>query len=185
MNEQTMNEMIEDALTPSFFSDYKMIVFKNPLLLTTAKSKDVSDDDIKKGLASAFIPARLEVVCKNPIIIIDGAHNPDGAKALCEVVKKFENVTAIVGVMRDKNYGEVLSLMLPLCKNVVCVSPNVPRALPIDELARVAKKYCNNVFVADDLKYALNFAREKSGQDPIVIFGSLYLASEIRPLLRP
>ena len=146
---------------------------------------DISDDDIKKGLASAFIPARLEVVCKNPIIIIDGAHNPDGAKALCEVVKKFENVTAIVGVMRDKNYGEVLSLMLPLCKNVVCVSPNVPRALPIDELARVAKKYCNNVFVADDLKYALNLAREKSGQDPIVIFGSLYLASEIRPLLRP
>ena len=142
----------------------------------------ITDDNIKIGLERAFIPARLEVVSQNPLIVIDGAHNPDGANALCEALKDSENITAIIGVMRDKNYKEVLSKTLPFCKNVICVTPDVPRALPANELSVVAMPYCKNVVVADNLDDALNIAMQNDNS--IFIFGSLYLASQIRPLLK-
>ncbi len=141
----------------------------------------VGEDNIKQGLKNAFIPARLEVVSQTPLIVIDGAHNPDGAYALYSVLKEYKNITAIVGVMRDKNYNEVLAKTLPLCENVVCVTPNVRRALPAKELSTVARRYCKNIFVADSLDDALKIAKQNSNQ--IFIFGSLYLASEIRSLL--
>ena len=144
----------------------------------------IDEENIAAGLKNAFIPARLEVTSQKPIIVIDGAHNPDGADALCKAIKEYENVTAIIGVMRDKNYEEVLSKTLPLCKNVVCVTPEVPRALNAQELLPVAQKYCNNAFAADTLCNALNLAIEKSNGQPIFIFGSLYLASQIRPHLK-
>ena len=142
----------------------------------------ITDDNIKIGFERAFIPARLEVVSQNPLIVIDGAHNPDGANALCEALKDSENITAIIGVMRDKNYKEVLSKTLPFCKNVICVTPDVPRALPANELSVVAMPYCKNVVVADNLDDALNIAMQNDNS--IFIFGSLYLASQIRPLLK-
>ena len=141
----------------------------------------ITDDNIKIGLERAFIPARLEVVSQNPLIVIDGAHNPDGANALCEALKDSENITAIIGVMRDKNYKDVLSKTLPFCKNVICAKPNIPRALPTDELANAAKYYSKNVFEAESLQNAIQLAKEKSKGNSIFIFGSLYLASEIRP----
>lgn len=144
----------------------------------------INDESITAGLKNAFIPARLELMSQNPIIVIDGAHNPDGADVLCKAIKEHDGVTAVIGVMRDKNYEEVLSKTLPLCKNVVCVTPNVPRALNAQELLLIAKKYCKNAFAADTLSDALTLATEKSDGKPIFIFGSLYLASQIRPLLK-
>ena len=142
---------------------------------------NISDGDIKRGLKNAFIPARLEVVSQNPLVVIDGAHNPDGAAALCNALESYENITAIIGVMRDKNYQEVLSKTLPLCERVICVSPNAVRALPADELATAARQYCKNVIACNGLDDALALAQN----DTTFVFGSLYLASEIRPLLRP
>jgi len=144
----------------------------------------ITDDNIKIGLENSFIPARLEVVSQNPLIVIDGAHNPDGANALCEVLKKSRNITAIIGVMRDKNYKEVLSKTLPFCKNIICVRPEGPRSLPAEELANEAQKYCNSIFTANTLGDAVTLAKEKAKGKPIFIFGSLYLASQIRPLLK-
>lgn len=141
----------------------------------------ITEDNIKQGLLNAFIPARLEVLSQDPLIVIDGAHNPDGADALCSALKEYKNVTAIVGVMRDKNYNDVLAKTLPLCKSVICVTPNVPRALPAKELSAVARQYCENVFIAENLQDALNIAKQNS--NPTFVFGSLYLASEMRPLL--
>lgn len=144
----------------------------------------INENHIKEGLRNAFIPARLEVVSQKPFIIIDGAHNPDGAEALTSALKEYSGCTAIIGVMRDKNYKEVLEKTLPLCKNVICVKPDVPRALSAEELASEAQKYCSNVLVSTTLNDAVNIAKQKSCGKPIFVFGSLYLASQIRPLLK-
>lgn len=144
---------------------------------------DISENHIKSGLKDAFIPARLEVVSRDPLIIIDGAHNPDGATSLVAALKEFKDVTAIIGVMGDKNYGEVLAQTLPYCKNVVCVTPEGPRSLSANELSCQAQKHCDNVFVADTLEDSILLAKEISNTQPIFIFGSLYLASQLRPLL--
>ncbi len=146
---------------------------------------NIDEKHIKAGLENAFIPARLEIVSQNPFIVIDGAHNPDGANALNAALKDYQNVTAIIGVMRDKNYKDVLSKTLPLCKNAICVKPNIPRALPADELSVVAQQYCKNVYISDNSQNALTLAKQKSKGEPIFIFGSLYLASEMRTLIRP
>ncbi len=141
---------------------------------------NINEIQIQEGLKNAFIPARLEVVNQNPLIVIDGAHNPDGADALCAALKEHKNITAVIGVMKDKNYKSVLSKTLPFCEKVICVKPNVPRVLPADELAVIARQYCKNVIVCDDLNGAL----AHMDNNATFIFGSLYLASEIRPLLK-
>ncbi len=145
---------------------------------------DIPQSAVLKGLKNAFIPARAEVVSSEPLIVLDGAHNPDGAKVLQEIMSDYNNITAIIGVMQDKNYEQLLYETLPLCRNVVCVrvSGN-PRSLSAEALQGVAKNYCKNVFTAESYREAIDKARCAAGKNPIFIFGSLYLASAIRPLL--
>ncbi len=144
----------------------------------------ISYEDIYKGIKEAYLPARMEVVSKNPLIIIDGAHNPDGASVLVKELKKFDgNVTAIVGMCRDKNYEDFLKTTLPLCKNAVVVEiENTPRSLSAQEIFETACKYCETQ-IAKDYKNAIELAKQKSKGEPIFVFGSLYLASGIRPFL--
>ncbi|MDO4608125.1 MAG: folylpolyglutamate synthase/dihydrofolate synthase family protein [Clostridia bacterium] len=145
---------------------------------------NINQTDMQIGLSNAFLPARLEVVSQNPLIVVDGAHNPDGAEALSQVLKEHQNSTAIIGVMKDKNYGELLHKTLPYFKNIICITPDVPRALPADELAESAKPYCDNVFAEDNFDTAIALAKQKCDGKPIFIYGSLYLASQMRPYFK-
>lgn len=141
----------------------------------------VGSENIKKGLSAAFMPARAEIVSQNPLTVLDGAHNPDGAAALRAVMQNYKNITAVVGVMRDKNFEAVLSTLLPLCENVFCVKvPQNERSLGCGELKKCAEKYCKNVFCCEDVSCALDAARKTAGDNPVFVFGSLYLASAAR-----
>lgn len=141
---------------------------------------DISQDIIYKGLKNTFFPARLEMISKKPLILLDGAHNPDGAVVLAKELSKFnKKPTAIVGMMKDKNVKEVLREVLKHCDSAVCVTvPNNPRSMSGEELCEIASEFCN-CSVADSLEMAI----EKTKEQNTVIFGSLYLASAIRPLL--
>ncbi|MBO5322266.1 MAG: bifunctional folylpolyglutamate synthase/dihydrofolate synthase [Clostridia bacterium] len=141
---------------------------------------DIPYNTIYKGLKNTFFPARLEIISKKPLILLDGAHNPDGACVLAKELSKFkEKPTAIVGMMKDKNVREVLNEVLKHCASAVCVTvPNNPRSMSGEELSEIASEFCN-CSVADSLEMAI----EKTKEQNTVIFGSLYLASAIRPLL--
>lgn len=140
---------------------------------------------IYKGLEKTFFPARMELISKLPLIILDGAHNPDGAAALCQELKKYSGkVTAVIGMMRDKDCEEFLKQTLPLCKNAVAVSvKDMPRSLKTNELCQIASKYCECAPAAD-YSAAISLAQQLAQNEPIFIFGSLYLASGIRPFLK-
>ncbi len=145
---------------------------------------NIPQSAVLAGLRNAFIPARAEVVSYRPLIVLDGAHNPDGAEVIRELMSAHTDITAIIGVMQDKNYEQLLYKTLPLCKNVVCVSVSGnPRSLSANELSRVAQMYCKNVFTVEGYSQAIDKARCLAGENSIFIFGSLYLASAIRPLL--
>lgn len=135
-----------------------------------------------EGLKNAAFPARLEVVSQTPLTVLDGAHNPDGAEALCEAMRPFEGkITAIVGMMRDKSVDEFLRLTLPMCKDVVAVrAADNKRSLSAEEMADAAGKYCKNIITAQSTAQAVIKARSLSKDNPIFIFGSLYLAADIR-----
>lgn len=156
-------------------------------VIETVKSSgyDIPYNILYKGLEETSFPARLEVLSVDPLIILDGAHNPDGAKVLSEELKKHQGkITAIIGMMKDKDYKEVLKTTLPFCKNAVCVGvENLPRSLSADELLMSAKEFCF-CQTASNYNDAIKKAKEISAGNPIFIFGSLYLAADIRKLLK-
>ena len=141
---------------------------------------DISYDSIFKGLKNTSFPARLEIISEKPLVLLDGAHNPDGARVLAkEIGKLAEKPVAIIGMMRDKSACEVLETVLKNCKSAIAVAvPNNPRSFKAEELCLTAQKYCPCI-TADSLPSAL----EKAEGEDIAVFGSLYLASSIRPLL--
>lgn len=141
---------------------------------------DVPYDIIYEGLKNTFFPARLEVISSSPLVLLDGAHNPDGASVLAKELSKFkEKPVAIIGMMADKNINEVLKLTLKHCGSAVAVTvPNMPRSIKADGLCALAEKYCE-CKTAKSLEETLALADGK----PLVVFGSLYLAGSIRPLL--
>ncbi|MGI6269376.1 MAG: bifunctional folylpolyglutamate synthase/dihydrofolate synthase [Candidatus Howiella sp.] len=134
------------------------------------------------GLYKATLPARLEVLSRTPLVLLDGAHNPDGIKALCRVLEPQAGAwTAIVGMMADKNYNRAAELLGPLCKSITTVTvEGYDRSLPGEELAKVAGFHCVDVCAAGNYDEALKIAADKSAGGPVVICGSFYLAGGIR-----
>lgn len=151
----------------------------------SASGYDIPYNLIYEGLKNTHFPARMEVVSKSPIIILDGAHNPDGADVLSKELKEYSGkVTAVIGMMRDKDYREVLRKTLCHCKAALAVTvPGLSRSLSAEELCRTANEFCK-CDVANSLSKSLKKAIQISEGEPIFIFGSLYLASAIRPILK-
>ena len=140
----------------------------------------VSYEQIKDGISKAAFPARLERICENPTVLLDGAHNPHGAKALERVITKLENVTLIMGMMKDKDCEEVVKILVPHCKRILTVTvAENPRTISAKDLAVIASKYCKDVTPCESYEETLAKVR---GDETVVIAGSLYLASAIRPL---
>ncbi len=146
---------------------------------------NISYNNIYEGLKKATFPARMEIISHKPLVVLDGAHNPDGAVVLSRELKKYNGrVTAIIGMMKDKDFEEFLKSTLSYCKGAVAVSvKGIPRSLSAKELCCSASKYCECVEV-DDYALAIETAEKISSGEPIFVFGSLYLASALRDELK-
>lgn len=143
---------------------------------------DISDEIVKNALSNAYFPARLEVISQKPLVVLDGAHNPDGAAALKVFLKQYgQKASAIIGMMKDKDYDTVLRECLPYIYKAVAVEvENVPRTLTADELCRSARKY-TECLAAQSYNEAIEMLKN---EEVIFVFGSLYLASGIREKLK-
>lgn len=140
----------------------------------------ITDEDIICGIAAAKMPARCEAVEKSRPIIMDGAHNPDGVKSLVNMLNRFvkKPITAVIGMMRDKDVDTVLSELCVCFDEIYTVTVDNPRSMTADELAKAAAKYCGKVTAAKSVDSALKAAL--SGDNAVVICGSFYLMSEIK-----
>lgn len=151
----------------------------------------IPDSAIQKGFAEVSFPARLELLKKEPIVFLDGAHNPGGAAALSAAIRKYlpqKRKIAITGMLADKDIESALKELLPLFDKVLLLSPPNPRAMSTQDLAQIAEKYCPDITPFEDYaeayEEALRSACEENPQDTaIIIFGSLYLAGEIRKII--
>ena len=143
---------------------------------------DVPLSAIKKGLKSAKCAARLEIISEKPLVLIDGAHNADKVSALFDFAKQFNGkIVAICGMLADKDFEGAVCKIAPLCKAIVTVTPDNPRALSSSDMAKVSSKYCDDVAVASSSKDAVNKAFCKLSEGDILLcWGSLYIAGEIR-----
>lgn len=146
----------------------------------------ISDEQLIEGIAAAKFPARFELCSKDPLVILDGAHNPQAAAALAAGAEKFlpKQRTLLCGMMADKDCAGVMSTLAPLFEHVIAVPVQSPRAIAPEKLAALAAPYCKDVSAAASAAQALDaaLAALRPGE-ALVVAGSLYLASELRPQL--
>lgn len=145
------------------------------------KGYHISEDAIRKGMKSVRWPGRFEVVSKKPLIIVDGAHNPDGIHALYHNLMEYcpgKKFVFITGILKDKNYDEMLKQMIPLADSFVTIAPDNPRALSAKECAEAIKScgFDGEIFVSLDKKQAVSWAIQVAKQKEVGVcaFGSLY-----------
>lgn len=143
----------------------------------------IKDNDIIVGLEKTVFPARCEVISTEPPILLDGAHNPDGLRALADFIKQHlpRPVTAVMGMMADKDISSALAAIAPCFDEIFCVEPNNPRSLTAKRLAELGSLY-TKCTPFDTLNDALTEAKSKNAST--VVCGSLYLATEARPILK-
>lgn len=162
----------------------------NAARVINERGLEIREENIANGIAAARIPARFEILSSNPLVILDGAHNPDGIDALCRSIDALldgRSVIGVIGMLRDKAYEEALSKIIPRFDMVFTVSPDNPRALSAKELAACAVKYAGEgvpVKPVENLKKAAERAVGMVDEASVVVVcGSLYLASEMRPII--
>jgi dihydrofolate synthase/folylpolyglutamate synthase len=146
----------------------------------------ISDEALRRGLEKARWPGRLEVLSKDPVVLIDGAHNAEGAVMLKNAIDEYfpgRPITYIIGVSKDKDYREMMKTVLPGCKRVFAVTARSPKALPAEILSNVAADYCKNVQVSDTIESAVRKSIETAESGEVICaFGSLYYIGEVRDM---
>ncbi|HLS01603.1 MAG TPA: cyanophycin synthetase, partial [Beutenbergiaceae bacterium] len=153
----------------------------------------LAGDVVEKAFGDVSSPGRLELVRSSPTIIVDAAHNAGGAAALgaaLEEVFNFERTVAIIGMLDDKAAEAFLSELEPVVSDVVVTEPASPRALPLDELAEIARDVFDEdrVHVAprldDAVEQAATLAETHDGPlgGGVVITGSIVLVAHARIL---
>lgn len=147
----------------------------------------LSADGVADGLRQVTSPGRLEVVSLHPLVLLDGAHNPDGAARLAQVIRNdldYERLVLVLGILEDKDMREMLKILLPLADTVVFTQSREERAAPARKLARLAREMGYDGVVVEDIGEALKFARTlASVTDMVCVTGSLYTVGEARNAL--
>lgn len=137
------------------------------------------------GIAHAEWPGRLHTVSRQPEILLDGAHNPAGARALAAHLREFypdRSLWMIYGAMRDKSVDEITEILFPLAERVILTAPKFGRAVRPEALLSSIEHPL--VEVAPDAAAALDLARTAPSGVTVVITGSLYLIGEVLALLQ-
>ncbi|MDO4199970.1 MAG: folylpolyglutamate synthase/dihydrofolate synthase family protein [Clostridia bacterium] len=143
-------------------------------------------ENIQKALKSLKIPCRLELVRKNPTIILDAAHNPQGVSKLADFLKgncKNRKIYGIVGMFRDKDYENSLKNILGVFETICTISPNNKRAESLDKITACAKKYCKNVIPCKNIKSAIDTTTGfMDNNDVLAVFGSFSVMNDFKNL---
>lgn len=134
--------------------------------------------DQESSLANTKWPGRLEKVMDKPKVILDGAHNPAGAKALASYIKdnfKKERTVVMLGILADKDVKEMIKHIAPLAREVICVSAPSSRASSPKDIAALVRSYGVKVFIEEKISDALKkWIGKLAKNDALFITGSLY-----------
>ncbi|WP_307399695.1 bifunctional folylpolyglutamate synthase/dihydrofolate synthase [Desulfofundulus luciae] len=155
--------------------------------LLMAQGFAVPEEALYRGLAVVRWPARLEVVLSRPLVLLDGAHNYDGARSLAKALDDYfpgKQVVLVIGMLGDKERGRVVAELAPRARAVVVTRPNSPRAGDWQRLAEEARKYVPEVYIIESVPEAVECALSLARANELVcITGSLYMVAEAREVL--
>ena len=182
----SMDYGVLNEIKTTLLGDYQVenaaVAIETALLLQKV-GYPITTYHIYKGIQKTTWSGRLEVIHKDPIILIDGAHNEAAAGSLRKSIELYfhgRRIYYIVGVLADKDYESILSNSADLAYEIITITPDNPRALSSDELALVASKYCNKVTNAHNVEKAFQLVKENTTKEDVIIaFGSLSYLGEV------
>ncbi len=163
-------------------------------LLESAKTErfPLSSAAIRCGLRDVSWKGRLEIVQHDPMVILDGAHNPLGAQALFDFLQSQlhdcpgRKIILVLGMMHDKNHAEYLQILLPLVDTLIVTQPHMNRAATVDELRQVVRRSDLDFYAIVEPWEAYCHAQVLARpSDLICVTGSLFLVGEISKHLIP
>jgi len=141
---------------------------------------------VELGLSAVHWPARLEILGRRPLILLDGAHNPQGAESLRDALRNcftYQKLHLVMGIMEDKDIAGIFRRLLPLAETVIFTQPRYSRAAKADRLRQLAMPFTGNHYVIPDVAEAIQQAGRFAGPDDLIcITGSLYFAGEVKEL---
>lgn len=157
----------------------------------------LDEEVVRRAFASVDSPGRLEILYRDPTLIVDAAHNPHGAHALAATLRQefdFESIFGVVAILGDKDVLGVLSELEPVIDRLVVTQSNSNRALPVDSLYEIAIGVfgVDRVYKENDLRTAITYAMEQctlinqvsDGVSAVVVTGSVVTAGETRGIVR-
>lgn len=159
-------------------------------------SSDISQVDTEalyRSIRETRWPGRMEVIKTEPLTIIDGAHNPDGAAILSESVDRYlvgKKINLVFGMLRDKDILSVAKLLAVRADRIIITEPESPRAASSAEVHGIILEALSGEDVPDiteipDIEEAVRHAQSMAGDGEAVIYaGSLYMIGRVRSLLR-
>ena len=145
----------------------------------------ISEQTIEQGLAKTKWPGRLEIVGRNPLFVLDGAHNPAGMNVLAQWLarkkREVRRVLLVIGMLDDKDHNTAVELLAPLADLVIITKPNSYRTQHWEELGGNFQRYKLPVRVIENLTDALQKAVQEAREDDLILVtGSLYLIGEVK-----
>ena len=156
----------------------------------------LSDELVQGAFNQVTSPGRLEVLYRDPTVIVDAAHNPHGAKALAKTLKDefdFESLFAVVAILADKDAAGILRELEPVVNRLVVTENKSERALPKEELFTFAKSIfgSDRVFMETDLQSAITYSMEQAtllnqvseGSNAVLITGSVVTVGEAKRIV--
>lgn len=204
-------KFLKDPLFIGFIGRHQAL---NASLAARAVYSSVSEEALQHGLSQAVWKGRNELMCIDPIVILDGAHNPQGMEAFCEALNESYGAKfcetpprLIIGVMRDKNYPEIVRVLMRTVSfsfsEVICVTVDQKRSLSAQALADTFNKEIeenssfynrmpsmyniqDNIHASEDAEATCRdaFIRSQSDGAPILCVGSLYLIGQVRAVFQ-
>lgn len=181
-----------NGLHPGLKGDFQT---KNAVLALAAaellgdKGFHLSDDHLRMGLQKAFWPGRMQVVSENPTVMLDGAHNPGAARALAGAIQQgfhYHRLILVVGIMDDKDVGNILKWVVPMADHVIYTRPAYSRAAKPEKLMAEGSAFGRPGEIIQSLFSALERAVDLGKPDDlIVVCGSLFTVGEALTYFEP
>lgn len=163
---------------------------KNAAVVLTAvdclisRGWQITEENIRDGLRDTTWPGRFEVMSEGPDFIVDGGHNPQCMEALRQNIRDYlkdKEITALTGIMADKDYSAMYADMAPYITRWVAVTPNNPRAMDAEALKGVLSQFGKPVTACASVEEGVRTAIAQAGPRGVVLsFGSLFLVGDVR-----
>lgn len=157
--------------------------------------RELAHDVLVEGLAEVRSPGRLEAIAKDPLVLIDAAHNPHGAKALAAALEEnftFDKLVLVFGALEGKDAEGVIHALEPVIDHIVVTESDSPRARHAEELAEEVREWTTlEIDVEPELDRALDLARglagrgeESAAQQGVLVAGSITVIGAAKAIAR-